>query len=178
MATPTAGLPEAIDERTLAFADGARIDVPEAIERLPWKNVPLPHMVEGRTAAPGKVQANPSRTRRAPSRDAEVADGWAGHRIERVAENADDAKGAPGHPARGEGRGGPTRGGRLPGRDRWGGAHGLRRRAALAANGPEPRQRGREQRRISWFGGGRIRTFDVLIQSQGPPLALGHSPSG
>ena len=44
MAAPAADLPEVIDERTVAFADGARIHVPEAIERLPWKTVYCPTM--------------------------------------------------------------------------------------------------------------------------------------
>ena len=39
-----AGSLQVIDERTVAFADGARIDILEAIERLPWKTAYCPTM--------------------------------------------------------------------------------------------------------------------------------------
>ena len=46
MTAPIAALSEVIDDRTVASADGTRIDLPEAIERLPWKTsfcATMPH---------------------------------------------------------------------------------------------------------------------------------------
>ncbi len=44
MTAPIAALSQVIDDRTVASADGTRIDLPEAIERLPWKTSFCPTM--------------------------------------------------------------------------------------------------------------------------------------